>query len=108
MDKSLRDCALQDGPAARQLVEQIRAFKFCLQVVQRARELVRDDRARFRALQSLVFAPEAHKLSRCVFRNFRLNVFDVTLVELARLAILEHHEVHVFFRGQCETSEDFE
>jgi hypothetical protein len=37
-----------------------------------------------------------------------LDVLYVALIELARLAVLEKHEVYVFFRGQREASKDFE
>ena len=107
LDERLGDCAAQDAPTTWRVVEQVRAFELRLQVVQRYRQLVGDSRARFRALQPLVLAPNTRELRRGVFRNLSLDVFDVALIKLARLSIFEKHKVHVFFRGQRETSKDF-
>ena len=82
IDERLGDRALHDAPPARLVVEQVRLLELLLQFVEFARELVRDDRARLRALQARVLAPDAAELVRCVLGDDPLDVAHIALIEL--------------------------
>lgn len=107
VDERLRDRAAHDTALARLVVEQVRRLELRLEVVQPARELVRDDRARLRALQPRVLLPDARELRRGVLDDLRLDVLHVALVELGRRAVLEDHQVDVFVGGEREAGQDF-
>lgn len=101
--------AAHHAPPARPILIQIRPLELCLQVVQRAGQLVRDERARLGPVAPLVLAPYARELGRGVLRDLLLNVLDVGGVEgRGGLAVLEGHEADVFGGGEGETCEDFE
>ena len=104
----LGDRALHDTAPARLVVEQIRVLELLLELVELARELVRDDRARLRALQARVLAPDAPKLVRRVLGDDPLDVPHVALVERRGLAVLEDHVLLVLVRRETEAGEDLE
>ena len=95
VNERLRNRALHDRLAGDCVIEQVRTLELRLQVIQRARQLVRDERARFRATVLGVFRPDARKLHRRVFEDDLLDLLDVCLVECRGLAVLEDHEVYV-------------
>ena len=51
--------------------------------------------------------PDARELRRRVLRDLLLDVLDVALVELRRLAVLEDHMLDVLLGGESETGENF-
>ncbi len=108
VDKRLRDRTTHNAVAARDVVVQVRALELRLQVVQRLREVVRDRRARLRALQPCVLLPDAVELGRRVLRDLRLDVFHVALVEWAGLAVLEDHQVRVLLRRERKASKNLQ
>lgn len=46
-----------------------------------------------------MLAPDTGELRRSILSDLVLDVLDVTLIEIARLAVFEYHEVDVFFVG---------
>ena len=101
----LGDRALHDAAPARLVVEQVRVLELLLELVELARELVRDDRARLRALQPRVLAPDAPELVRRVLGDDPLDVAHVALVELGRPPVLEDHVLRVLVRREPEPGE---
>ena len=108
VDERLGDRAAHDAALARLVVEQVRRLKLGLEVVELARELVRDDSAGFRALQPRVLLPDARELRCRILGDLLLDVLDVALVELGGLAVLEDHEVDVLLRGKSQAGKDLQ
>ena len=108
VDERLGDRATHDAALARLVVEEVRVLELLLELVELARELVRDDRARLRALQARVLAPDAPELVRRVLGADPLDVAHVALVERGGLAVLEDHVLCVLFGGEAESGEDLE
>ena len=106
VDERLGDRAPHDAALARLVVEEVRVLELLLELIELARELVRDDRARLRALQARVLAPDAAELVRRVLGDDPLDVAHVALVERGGLAVLEDHVLCVLFGGEAESGED--
>ena len=106
VDERLRNRTLHDRLARRRVVKQVRPLELRLEVVQRARQLVRDERARFRAAVLGVLRPDARKLHGRVFFDDLLDLPDVRLVERRGLAVFEDHEVDVFLHVHISKSQN--
>ena len=52
--------------------------------------------------------PDTVEFVCSVFGDLGLDVLDITLVELARFAVFEYHQIGVFFSSEGETGKDFE
>ena len=95
VDERLRNRTLHHCLADTRVIVQVRPLELRLEVIQRARQLIRDECARFRATVLGVFRPNACKLHRCVFFDDLLDLLDVSLVKRRGLAVFEDHEVYV-------------
>ena len=107
VDERLGDCPAHDAALARGVVKEVRGLELGLQVVELARELVRDDRPWLRAADARVLLPDTRELRRGVLGDLLLDVLHVVLVELGGLAVLEDHELDVLLGGEGETSKNF-
>jgi len=90
------------------IVKEIGRLQLGLEAVQRLRQLIRNDRPRFGALQPGVLLPDTEELVGRVLRDLGLDILDIVLVESARLSILEDHEVGVLIRRQSKAGQDFQ
>lgn len=108
LNQRLRDSPCEDMLPHGEVIVEIRALQFRLQVVQRARKFIRDESTRLGTCRPGMLLPDARELRSRILCNLALNVLDVALVERRRDPILEDHQVDVFLSRERKTGEHFQ
>lgn len=105
--KSLGDGTPHDTLPAGQIIEQVGALEFGLQVVESAGQLIGDGGTGLRSLEPRMLFPDALEFCSGVLRDLSLDVLDIALIEWRRLSVFENHVVDVLLGGQSQTGENF-
>lgn len=105
LDERLGNGTTEDTTAAWNIIKQIRRLELCLEVIELARELVRNKRAWLGTVETLEFALDTAGLKGSIIRNDGLDVANVALVKGRGLVVFEDHEINVLRVGKSQASE---